>query len=205
MTALYFAIERISQRTTDGRFFCRTQKYSQVNDTFLKSDHPAVARTKPRLLGMPSGTPSGMPALPNGSPMGIRREAEGEEAQGSYNEYIIPIPDPKPEESYEEALTLTESTSRYGYKHAWLKIGILYWDPWVVHSSEERVPLILQLIWPAAECLGRWNRFRNLNMIKFCPEWLNLTARFNSPSETTTYIQNLYKTLYTQLILRGST
>ncbi|XP_061093106.1 platelet-derived growth factor receptor beta [Conger conger] len=83
------------------------KKYCQVNDTFLKSDHPAVARTKPRLTGPLTGPL----ALPNGSPLGIRREAEGEEALAAYNEYIIPIPDPKPEDSYEEALTLTEGSS----------------------------------------------------------------------------------------------
>ncbi|KAJ8337584.1 hypothetical protein SKAU_G00365500 [Synaphobranchus kaupii] len=80
------------------------KKYSQVNDSFLKSDHPAVVRTKPRLSPVPL-------APPNGSPLGVRREAEGEEELASYNEYIIPIPDPKPEEGCEEAHTPTESPS----------------------------------------------------------------------------------------------
>uniref|UniRef100_A0AAQ5X4A0 receptor protein-tyrosine kinase n=1 Tax=Amphiprion ocellaris TaxID=80972 RepID=A0AAQ5X4A0_AMPOC len=55
------------------------KRYSQVNDNFLKSDHPAVARTKPRLSS---------------------REVEAQEVMASYNEYIIPIPDPKPEEVF---------------------------------------------------------------------------------------------------------
>uniref|UniRef100_A0A8C9RTK1 receptor protein-tyrosine kinase n=1 Tax=Scleropages formosus TaxID=113540 RepID=A0A8C9RTK1_SCLFO len=68
------------------------RRYVQVNDNFLRSDHPAVVRTKPRLSG---------PMFPPSQPA-IRREAEGQEAIASYNEYIIPIPDPKPEEVCEE-------------------------------------------------------------------------------------------------------
>uniref|UniRef100_A0A8D3CCY8 receptor protein-tyrosine kinase n=1 Tax=Scophthalmus maximus TaxID=52904 RepID=A0A8D3CCY8_SCOMX len=56
------------------------KKYNQVNDNFMKSDHPAVARTKPRLS----------------SPFPI-------DVITSYNEYIIPIPDPKPEDVFTDA------------------------------------------------------------------------------------------------------
>ncbi|XP_023689669.1 platelet-derived growth factor receptor beta isoform X1 [Paramormyrops kingsleyae] len=77
------------------------KKYSQVNESFLKSDHPAVARTKSR-LSRPSLSPS-QPAV------AIRQEAEGEEATTSYNEYIIPIPDPKPEEVCDKGDTSPES------------------------------------------------------------------------------------------------
>ncbi|XP_064181555.1 platelet-derived growth factor receptor beta [Anguilla rostrata] len=80
------------------------KKYTQVNDGFLKSDHPAVVRTKPR-LSVPLASPQ------NGSPVGIRWEGDGEEALASYNEYIIPIPDPKPEEGWDEAPTLTDGSS----------------------------------------------------------------------------------------------
>uniref|UniRef100_A0A3Q1ETU5 receptor protein-tyrosine kinase n=1 Tax=Acanthochromis polyacanthus TaxID=80966 RepID=A0A3Q1ETU5_9TELE len=88
------------------------KRYSQVNDNFLKSDHPAVARTKPRLS---SPFPIASPAFSSPTPITLsssppdpysrslrpgdfRREMETQEVMASYNEYIIPIPDPKPEE-----------------------------------------------------------------------------------------------------------
>ncbi|KAJ8015321.1 hypothetical protein DPEC_G00024910 [Dallia pectoralis] len=82
------------------------KRYCQVNDEFFKSDHPAVVRTKPRLASpFPTAalTPSATPATPqdtNPYPLtgDFRAEADGEEMMPSYNDYIIPIPDPKPEE-----------------------------------------------------------------------------------------------------------
>ncbi|KAK2849202.1 hypothetical protein Q5P01_009036 [Channa striata] len=63
------------------------KRYTQVSDNFLKSDHPAVARTKPPLSSpFPITSPS--------------QEADTQEVIPSYNEYIIPIPDPKPEEVF---------------------------------------------------------------------------------------------------------
>ncbi|KAM6953402.1 platelet-derived growth factor receptor beta isoform 2-T2 [Aplochiton taeniatus] len=89
---------------------CYKKKYSQVNDSFFKSDHPAVVRTKPRLSSPfpsmnPTFTPSSVfsPAVPpdpyNRNPGDFRQEPVDEEVMVSFNEYIIPIPDPKPEES----------------------------------------------------------------------------------------------------------
>ncbi|XP_068450441.1 platelet-derived growth factor receptor beta [Clinocottus analis] len=88
-----------------------TKKYNQVNDNFLKSDHPAVTRTKPRLSSpFPSANPSfGTPSphyLPPDpytqslSPGEYQEEADTQEVMTSYNEYIIPIPDPKPEDVF---------------------------------------------------------------------------------------------------------
>ncbi|XP_010895133.2 platelet-derived growth factor receptor beta isoform X1 [Esox lucius] len=82
------------------------KRYSQVNDEFFKSDHPAVVRTKPRLSSpfpTPVFTPSTTPATPqdtNPYPLtgDFRAEADSQEIVPSYNDYIIPIPDPKPEE-----------------------------------------------------------------------------------------------------------
>ncbi|XP_077465235.1 platelet-derived growth factor receptor beta [Stigmatopora argus] len=82
------------------------KKYSQVNESFLKSDHPAVARTKPR------------PALPGADPTlggpepgsGGSGSVTSRELLPSYNDYIIPIPDPKPEDAF--AGTASESPSR---------------------------------------------------------------------------------------------
>lgn len=101
------------------------QRYSQVNDNFLKSDHPAVARTKPRLSSLfPIAIPAFGSPLPvtvsfppdpynqSSSPGGFRQEADTQEAITSYNEYIIPIPDPKPEEVFTDEPS--ESPARYG-------------------------------------------------------------------------------------------
>lgn len=98
------------------------QKYSQVNETFLKSDHPAVARTKPRLsspfpIANPAfGSPSlvGLSDFPdpyNQNTRRFRNEAEVQEGVTSFNEYIIPIPDPKPEEAFTNVPS--ESPERY--------------------------------------------------------------------------------------------
>ncbi|XP_056295842.1 platelet-derived growth factor receptor beta [Pseudoliparis swirei] len=87
------------------------KKYSQVNDDFLKSDHPAVTRTKPRLSSpFPIANPAiGAPSphyLPPDtynqslSPGEYRQEADTQEVRTSNNEYIIPIPDPKPEDVF---------------------------------------------------------------------------------------------------------
>ncbi|XP_059202331.1 platelet-derived growth factor receptor beta [Centropristis striata] len=103
-----FLVHSVGNMLTD----CYKKKYSQVNDNFLKSDHPAVARTKPRLsspfpianpaFGSPS-TPLYMPPDPYNqslSPGEFSPEADTQEAITSYNEYIIPIPDPKPEDAF---------------------------------------------------------------------------------------------------------
>lgn len=101
------------------------QKYSQVNENFLKSEHPAVARTKPRLS---SPFPIANPAFGSPTQVGLsnfldpynqntnarqfRHEAEAQEVVTSFNEYIIPIPDPKPEEAFTDVPS--ESPDRYG-------------------------------------------------------------------------------------------
>uniref|UniRef100_A0A8C7M5Q1 receptor protein-tyrosine kinase n=1 Tax=Oncorhynchus kisutch TaxID=8019 RepID=A0A8C7M5Q1_ONCKI len=100
------------------------KRYCQVNDEFFKSDHPAVVRTKPRLSSpflTPAITPSTAPdSLQDLNPYPLtgdfRPEADGEEVTTSYNDYIIPIPDPKPqEEVFSEANRMQmESPVRYG-------------------------------------------------------------------------------------------
>lgn len=92
------------------------QKYNQVNDNFMKSDHPAVARTKPRLsspfpianpsFGSPSPATLSFPLDPynqSPSPGNLRPETDMQDVITSYNEYIIPIPDPKPEDVFTDA------------------------------------------------------------------------------------------------------
>uniref|UniRef100_A0A8C8E0G7 Platelet-derived growth factor receptor alpha n=1 Tax=Oryzias sinensis TaxID=183150 RepID=A0A8C8E0G7_9TELE len=81
------------------------KRYSQVNENFLKSDHPAVARTKPRRT---SPFPVDNPTFGSLSPVAFssspgptaNNQTDGQEVVTSYNEYIIPIPDPKPEEAF---------------------------------------------------------------------------------------------------------
>uniref|UniRef100_A0A3B4YXK0 receptor protein-tyrosine kinase n=1 Tax=Stegastes partitus TaxID=144197 RepID=A0A3B4YXK0_9TELE len=105
-----FLVHSVGNMLTDAY---KKQKYSQVNDNFLKSDHPAVARTKPRLsspfpianpaFGSPSPITLSSPPDPYSQsprPGDFRREADTQEVMASYNEYIIPIPDPKPEEVF---------------------------------------------------------------------------------------------------------
>lgn len=92
------------------------QRYSQVSESFQKSDHPAVVRSKPR---MPSPFPGTLPPsspstiFPPSSTPNRCLEADQDMALVPYNGYIIPIPDPKPEEECQEVSMPTESPSRY--------------------------------------------------------------------------------------------
>ncbi|XP_058653526.1 platelet-derived growth factor receptor beta isoform X2 [Onychostoma macrolepis] len=103
-----FLVHTMGNMLSDGY----KKKYSQVSDSFLKSDHPAVARVKPRVLSpfpnaFPPQSPSSDPS-PNLTP---RPQADGETADAPHNEYIIPIPDPKPEEEPEDGPVLMEIPS----------------------------------------------------------------------------------------------
>ncbi|XP_029918075.1 platelet-derived growth factor receptor beta isoform X2 [Myripristis murdjan] len=113
-----FLVHSMGNMLTDGY----KKRYNQVNDSFLKSDHPAVARTKPRLsspfpimnpaFGPPSPIPSSTPPDPyNLSPVprDLRQEEGRDELIPSYNEYIIPIPDPKPEDVFTDTDMPSES------------------------------------------------------------------------------------------------
>ncbi|KAM9313195.1 platelet-derived growth factor receptor beta [Gastrophryne carolinensis] len=62
------------------------QRYKQVNEEFLKSEHPAVVRVRPR-----------MPKMNNGGE-GITNILYSA-VQPNDSDYIIPLPDPKPEDS----------------------------------------------------------------------------------------------------------
>nr|XP_046261799.1 platelet-derived growth factor receptor beta [Scatophagus argus]XP_046261800.1 platelet-derived growth factor receptor beta [Scatophagus argus] len=100
------------------------KRYNQVDDNFLKSDHPAVARTKPRLsspfpianpaFGSLSPVTLSFPPAPHNqspSPREIRQEANAQEVITSFNEYIIPIPDPKPEEVFTDVPSESPASS----------------------------------------------------------------------------------------------
>ncbi|XP_008418392.1 platelet-derived growth factor receptor beta [Poecilia reticulata] len=99
------------------------KRYNQVNENFLKSDHPAVARTKPRLsslfpianpaFGSPSPVPQSFPGRRSQSPRpgDGGREADAQEVISSYNEYIIPLPDLKPDEVFTEVPSESPASS----------------------------------------------------------------------------------------------
>ncbi|KAG7518131.1 platelet-derived growth factor receptor beta [Solea senegalensis] len=104
-----FLVHTVGNMLTDSY----KKRYNQVSDNFIKSDHPAVTRTKPRLsspfpvanpsFGSPSpGTVSFPPDPYNQSmsPANFRQEADSQDVITSYNDYIIPIPDPKPEDVF---------------------------------------------------------------------------------------------------------
>lgn len=91
------------------------QRYSQVNENFQKSDHPAVVRGKPRVPSPFPGTlPPSSPStiFPPSSTLRRCLETDQEVDPETYNGYIIPIPDPKPEEECLEVSMPTESPSR---------------------------------------------------------------------------------------------
>lgn len=96
-------------------FFLLLQRYSQVNESFQKSDHPAVVRGKRRVPSpFPSTLPPSSPStiFPPSSTSNRCLEADQETEPTPYNGYIIPIPDPKPEEEFQEVSMPTESPSR---------------------------------------------------------------------------------------------
>ncbi|KAM5170150.1 platelet-derived growth factor receptor beta [Mantella aurantiaca] len=62
------------------------QRYKQVNEEFLRSDHPAVVRVRPRMAKINNGGESITNILYSA-------------VQPNDSDYIIPLPDPKPEES----------------------------------------------------------------------------------------------------------
>ncbi|XP_032410129.1 LOW QUALITY PROTEIN: platelet-derived growth factor receptor beta [Xiphophorus hellerii] len=99
------------------------KRYNQVNENFLKSDHPAVARTKPRLsspfpianpaFGSPSPITQSFPGRHSQSPRpgDGGREADTQEVIPSYNEYIIPLPDLKPDDVFTEVPSESPASS----------------------------------------------------------------------------------------------
>ncbi|XP_071314346.1 platelet-derived growth factor receptor beta [Trachinotus anak] len=115
-----FLVHSVGNMLTDSY----KKKYNQVNDNFMKSDHPAVARTKPRLsspfpianpsFGSPSSVAFSFPQDPynqSPSPGEFRQDSDMQEVITSYNEYIIPIPDPKPEEVFTDVPSESPASS----------------------------------------------------------------------------------------------
>ncbi|XP_070595173.1 platelet-derived growth factor receptor beta [Erythrolamprus reginae] len=68
------------------------KKYQQVNEDFLKSDHPAIVRTRPRSTGLSPSRSTLSDIVSSSSVLYTAVEQNGVD-----NDYIIPLPDPKPE------------------------------------------------------------------------------------------------------------
>ncbi|KAI5100689.1 platelet-derived growth factor receptor beta isoform X1, partial [Silurus meridionalis] len=102
-----YLVQEMGHMLTEGY----KKRYSQVNESFQKSDHPAVVRSKPRV---PSPFPCTLPPtspstiFPPSSTPNRCLEADQDMAPPLYNGYIIPIPDPKPEEECQEVSMPTE-------------------------------------------------------------------------------------------------
>uniref|UniRef100_A0AAY4CNX9 receptor protein-tyrosine kinase n=1 Tax=Denticeps clupeoides TaxID=299321 RepID=A0AAY4CNX9_9TELE len=92
-----FLVQTMGNMLTDSY----KKTYNQVNENFFQSAHPAVIRCKPRLSLPFPGFPPVRSTPPNPDP-----------TVPPYNEYIIPIPDPKPEDGGQDSPLLTESPSR---------------------------------------------------------------------------------------------
>ncbi|XP_043112979.1 platelet-derived growth factor receptor beta [Puntigrus tetrazona] len=103
-----FLVHTMGNMLSDGY----KKKYSQVSDSFLKSDHPAVARGKPCVPSPFPNTFSPQSLSSNPGPdLSPRPGADGESTDAPHNEYIIPIPDPKPEEHSQDGPVLMEIPS----------------------------------------------------------------------------------------------
>lgn len=89
-------VERL-QSPSFGSTSC--QRYIQVSDNFLRSDHPAVARTRPRAADTQNADPS--------------EGVELKEAVPSHVAYIIPIPDVTIETIVDVLDTPKEDSDRY--------------------------------------------------------------------------------------------
>lgn len=101
------------------------KKYNQVNDNFMKSEHPAVVRAKPRVSSpFPASGPVFRPPSPlnRSSPLGHgdqnhtpsvfrHQPSDSLDALPAYNEYIIPIPDPKPDEVFTDVSSESPGSS----------------------------------------------------------------------------------------------
>lgn len=68
---------------------------------------PSFGSPSPGALSFPLG-----PYNQSQNPRDLRQEADTQEVITSYNEYIIPIPDPKPEDVFSDVPS--ESPVRYG-------------------------------------------------------------------------------------------
>ncbi|XP_029439146.1 platelet-derived growth factor receptor beta isoform X2 [Rhinatrema bivittatum] len=81
------------------------EKYQQVDEEFSKSDHPAVVRARPRLQKVKSLVPGDA----GGNEATSVNYTAVQQQQDSSNNYIIPLPDPRPEGSEDAPDETSES------------------------------------------------------------------------------------------------
>lgn len=89
-----------------------------LNESFLKSDHPAVVRSRPVQPG--ANTADGDIARPAGE---HREDDEAQVGNNTFSEYIVPIPDINTDGALELEDTATQSTSRYGMTRPTAKLS----------------------------------------------------------------------------------
>ncbi|KAL7985813.1 hypothetical protein Chor_010979 [Crotalus horridus] len=90
----YIDLVGVSFQVAKGMEFLasKNQKYQQVNEEFLKSDHPAIVRIRPRNTGFSASRSTASDSVSSSSVLYAAVEQNGVD-----NDYIIPLPDLKPE------------------------------------------------------------------------------------------------------------
>nr|XP_056708261.1 platelet-derived growth factor receptor beta [Euleptes europaea] len=111
------------------------KKYQQVNEEFLKSDHPAVVRTRPRNAGLNNSTSSANYIANSGSVLYTTVEQNGVD-----NDYIIPLPDPKPEGVNDTPQEPSSSRASSPLNEANTSSTISCDSPLVPQQEEEQAP-----------------------------------------------------------------
>ncbi|XP_053159760.1 platelet-derived growth factor receptor beta isoform X2 [Hemicordylus capensis] len=111
------------------------KKYQQVNEEFLTSDHPAVVRTRPRNLGLNNSRSTTNYSAGSGSVLYTAVEQNGLD-----NDYIIPLPDPKPEGANDIPQEASSSRASSSLNEANTSSTISCDSPLVPQEEEEQAP-----------------------------------------------------------------
>ncbi|KAJ6667877.1 hypothetical protein lerEdw1_016198 [Lerista edwardsae] len=111
------------------------KKYQQVSEEFLKSDHPAVVRTRPRNVGLNN---SRSPPNSNASSSSVLYTAV--EQNDLDNDYIIPLPDPKPEGANDTPQGASSSRASSTLNEVNTSSTISCDSPLVSQQEEEQAP-----------------------------------------------------------------
>ncbi|XP_044310257.1 platelet-derived growth factor receptor beta isoform X1 [Varanus komodoensis] len=113
------------------------KRYQQVNEEFLKSDHPAVVRTRPRNAALNNSTAED---TARSSPVLYTAV----EQNGLDNDYIIPLPDPKPEGISDNLQEAPSSRASSTLNEANTSSTISCDSPLAPQQEEEQEALVLK-------------------------------------------------------------